>query len=349
MDQLHRRGPLRRHRLQHRRRLLVRPRPAQPPRHALPLQRGSGRPAGPLRLPARPGDGRVLEPHVAAGPVRPRGLRVPPRRRLHAHPSTCHGIAAEITYFVPPSPPTSPSRASCGCSVSATPAPARASPAQLQLRRVQLLRRLQRHGQPRLGPAHRLQLVRGEASSGFGRSSSRSSTSSARARSRPATPAIARTSSAAAATWPTRSSSRRASPPTPVAARQQRGVADPRHRAGARRGAPDRLRHGRHGATGRDRPDRRPVQGPGRGRRRVRRSARRLGRLPLAFHGRRRPTPTRTRCSTSGTRSSAGPRSTGRASSPGTRPAWAAAWARATAARTLSGRCTPCRTMPAGC
>ena len=32
-----------------------------------------------------------------------------------------------------------------------------AAPAQLQLRRVQLLRRLQRHGQPRLGPAHRLQ------------------------------------------------------------------------------------------------------------------------------------------------------------------------------------------------
>ena len=50
---------------------------------------------------------------------------------------------------------------------------------------------------------------------------------------------------------------------------------------------------------------------------------------------------------TSGTRSSVGRRSTGRASCPGTRRGWGAAWARATRPRTRSGRCTACPGRPA--
>ena len=45
----------------------------------------SGRPARPLRLPPRPGDGRVLERDLAAGQAAARRVRVPSRRRLHAH------------------------------------------------------------------------------------------------------------------------------------------------------------------------------------------------------------------------------------------------------------------------
>ncbi len=133
----------------------------------------------------------------------------------------------------------------------------------------------------------------------------------------------------------------------PLAARQQHRLALPRHRARPGRGAADRLHHGRHRAAGGDRPRRGALLGSGRGRRRLHRPARRLGRPTCRASPSRRPTPTRTRCSTSGTRSSAAPRCTGRASSPATRPASVAAWARATAARTRWARCTPSRTTPA--
>ena len=81
--ELHRRGPLRRHRLQHRRRLLLRPRSAQPARDALSLQLDPRRPARALRLLARPGYGRVLEPDRLAGEARSGSLRMPPRHRVY--------------------------------------------------------------------------------------------------------------------------------------------------------------------------------------------------------------------------------------------------------------------------
>ncbi len=84
MVQLHRRGPIRRHRLERGGRLRLRPRPEEPPGFALPLQRHPRRPAGPLRLPARHGDGKILEPDRAADPSGETVLvRVPPRCGLH--------------------------------------------------------------------------------------------------------------------------------------------------------------------------------------------------------------------------------------------------------------------------
>ena len=117
--------------------------PQQPARSALPLQRDPGRPARPLRLPARHGDGQVLEPDLAADAgAELDELRVPPRRRLHADRERDRAGSR-------PSCSTScrrpPARRDCPCELwvlrvrntSDTAAPA----AHLLLRRVQLLRR----------------------------------------------------------------------------------------------------------------------------------------------------------------------------------------------------------------
>ena len=100
-------GRLRRHHLEHRGRLLVRPRPAQPPRHPLPLQLDPRGPARPLHLPARPGNGRLLEPDLAAGDAGAAGrVRVPARRGLHAHRQRVRGHRGRsLLYFVPPGQP----------------------------------------------------------------------------------------------------------------------------------------------------------------------------------------------------------------------------------------------------
>jgi hypothetical protein len=141
LAQLHRRGALRRHRLQHRRRLLVRPRPAQPARHPLSLQLHSGTisPAATSTCATRR--------RASTGAPRQRptrrdaGLYECRHGTAYTDLQRYKGIAAEILYFVPPSPVDEPApcelwvlnvrnteRPRAACARSATPSSASPTP-----------------------------------------------------------------------------------------------------------------------------------------------------------------------------------------------------------------------------
>ena len=215
VDQLPRRGPLRRHRLEHGGGFSFDRDPRHRPRQPLPVQRRPGRPAGPVRLPARPGERRVLERDLAAGQADARRIRVPPRRRLHADRGPVRGIASEHPLLRPARrgrrrlAVRALGAAHPECLRPHAPAP------HLQLRRAQLRRRDRRPAEPRLGAAHRPQPVRGRRHPRRHRLPARRRPSSRRTPSRRATTRDRETSSAAAATSRARSSSRQGEPTAP--------------------------------------------------------------------------------------------------------------------------------------
>ena len=269
-----------------------------------------GRPAGALRLPAGPGDRALLEPHLAAREARPRRLRMPPRTRLHAHPgarSTASRPSSSTSSRRPA--PAGPARASCGCSGSAT-RHASAAPAHLLVRRVRLLRRAQRPAEPGLVAAHRLEPARRQRDRRLDPVPPDHVVPRGQRARRPAGPATATTSWVAVGDLAApdrrrdgRAIQRRVARAATPSARSPTTSSSARARSAgscsswASPTIPGRSPASWPATRGRPRSTRRSTE--------LRRG---LGRLPAAASPSRRRTPTRPRCSTSGTRSSAGPR-----------------------------------------
>ena len=163
--------------------------------------------------------------------------------------------------------------------------PGASSFAFIQLRRVQLCRRVQRSDEPGLGPTHPLQQLRERGHPGWDQVQPadlllRQQRSAGRlhVRSRGLRRFGARSGQ------PHRRGDGRAVERR-IAARQQHRFVDPRHRACPGRGTPDRLHHGRDRKSGRDRSGHRPLLRPRRSRVRFPGAAGRLVGLPIALHG----------------------------------------------------------------
>ncbi len=109
--------------LEHGGRVLLLPRRPAAPADPLSLQQRAARPRRPVPLPPRRRLRRLLEPQLAADPARPRGLRLPPRPRLHR--SSPRATRASAPRRSTSSPTARPSRS--GGSGSPTSGPSRRS------------------------------------------------------------------------------------------------------------------------------------------------------------------------------------------------------------------------------